>query len=104
MPQSYAGFDWDDGNRGKCQQHGVALEQIEALFHGSIRVFPDPDHSAIETRYLGIGPVERRHILVAFTIRVISGARLIRPISARYMHAKEIEHYESQVQNPKEAP
>lgn len=69
-------FDWDRGNRAKCQKHGVSLAEIEALFRGAVAVFPDPKHSP-----------------VAFTIRVRGTQRFIRPISARYMHQKEVEHY-----------
>jgi uncharacterized DUF497 family protein len=29
MSDALAGFDWDDGNREKCQKHGVALEEVE---------------------------------------------------------------------------
>ena len=100
MREPIAGLDWDEGNRGKCQKHGVRLEQIEALFQGPMRVFPDPGHSTRETRYLGIGPIDGRHVLVAFTIRVMAGDRFIRPISARFMHAKEVEHYEAQIKVP----
>jgi uncharacterized DUF497 family protein len=32
--------------------------------------------------------------------REIQKKRFIRPISARFMHAKEIKHYEAQNQNP----
>lgn len=28
--------------------------------------------------------------------------RLVRPISARYMHAKEVKHYEAQIAKPSE--
>jgi uncharacterized protein len=67
-------------------------------------VFPDPAHSVAETRYLGIGKTASgRHVLVAFTYRTIQERRLIRPISARFMHAKEIKHYEAQSQDPSEA-
>jgi len=52
-----AGFDWDKGNTGHCQKHGVTLEEIEFLFSNAPRVFPDP-------------------------------------FAARYMHKKEVEHYE----------
>ncbi len=38
-----------------------------------------------------------RHLFLAFTIRQQDMRRLIRPISARYMHAKEVEHYEQQI-------
>lgn len=69
-----------------------------------MRVFPDPAHSAAETRYLGIGrTASGRHVLVAFTYRAIEDQRFIRPVSARFMHAKEIKHYEAQSQDPSEA-
>ena len=45
-------------------------------------------------RFLAIGDGGgSRPTLVAFTLRERDGARLIRPISARHMHRKEIEHY-----------
>jgi uncharacterized DUF497 family protein len=104
MSDALAGFDWDDGNREKCQKHGVALEEVETALSGSVRVYPDPAHSAIETRYLGIGKTATgRHVLIAFTYRTIGEERIIRPISARFMHAKEIQHYEAQSQDPSEA-
>jgi uncharacterized DUF497 family protein len=56
MSDVVAGFDWDDGNRRKCQKHGLSV--------------------------------------LAF--RLADGSQLIRPMSARYMHAKEVKHYEAQ--------
>ena len=104
MTDALAGFDWDEGNRKKCQKHGVTLDEIEAALRGSLRVVPDPAHSAAETRYLGIGTTAAgRHALIAFTYRGVGEQRLIRPISARFMHAKEIQHYEAQSQDPSEA-
>ncbi|MGI8894923.1 MAG: BrnT family toxin [Casimicrobiaceae bacterium] len=87
-------FDWDRGNRAKCQEHGVSLAEIEALFHGAVAVFPHPKHSPVEERLLAIGKGRRgRYVFLAFTIRVRGTQRFIRPISARYMHQKEVEHY-----------
>ena len=64
-----------------------------------MRVFPDSAHSASEARYLGIGRLASgRYVLVAFTYREIEKRRFIRPISARFMHTKEINHYEAQSQ------
>jgi uncharacterized protein len=37
-----------------------------------------------------------RPMFVAFTIRIKEGRLLIRPITARYMHAKEVKAYEAQ--------
>jgi hypothetical protein len=28
MAAAFVGFDWDDGNRAKCQKHGVSLGEI----------------------------------------------------------------------------
>lgn len=95
MSVKVSGFDWDGHNREKCQKHGVSLAEIEALFSGPLDIYPDPAHSREEKRMLAIGRnPEGRHIFLAFTIRAKRSQSLIRPISARYMHRKEIEHYE----------
>jgi predicted DNA binding CopG/RHH family protein len=44
--EAFAGFDWDDANRSKCQKHGVPIAEIEAVFQGRFRVAPDTKHSA----------------------------------------------------------
>lgn len=104
MRDLIAGFDWDEGNLKKCQSHGVTVNEIEAAFKIPIRVFPAPAHSAVETRYVGIGQTTSgRHLLVAFTYRGIDKHRLVRPISARFMHEKEVRHYEEQTQVPEKA-
>ncbi len=93
--RSIAGFDWDEGNRAKCQKHGVVPDAIEAVFHRPHRIAPDVAHSDGETRFLAIGAGNGpRLIFIAFTLRLIGSDTFIRPISARYMHRKEIEHYE----------
>ena len=98
MTPGFSGFDWDDGNREKCRKHGVSIGEIESLFQGPISVLPDPRHSRAETRFKAIGRSERgRHILIVFTLRRKRSETLIRPISARYMHKKEIEHYEKEI-------
>ena len=94
----FDGFEWDDGNLDKCQKHGVPLAEIEALFQGKIHVFPDIGHSKVESRFLAIGQtIAKRYVFLAFTIRDHQSKKLIRPISARYMHAKEVQHYEAQI-------
>ena len=89
------GFDWDDGNRSKCQQHGVSITEIETLFVQGPRVAPDPKHSADEDRLIAVGKTGTgRTLFVAFTMRTKEGRHLVRPVSARYMHAREIAAYE----------
>lgn len=56
------------------------------------RVAPDPAHSLSERRFIAIGRCPAgRPVFVAFCFR---GER-VRPISARYMHAREIARYEA---------
>ncbi len=91
-----SGFDWDSGNRAKCQKHGVSIEEVESVFLGSPRIAPDPKHSSAEDRLIAVGRTSAgRPVFVAFTPRVKDGRRLIRPVTARYMHAKEIAAYEA---------
>jgi uncharacterized protein len=90
-----AGFDWDDGNRLKCEKHGVSIEEIEAVFANEPAIFPDQHHSEFEERWQAIGLTDAsRYVFVAFTMRDFDDDQHIRPLSARYMHLKEIIHYE----------
>ncbi|MEM7652327.1 MAG: BrnT family toxin [Pseudomonadota bacterium] len=94
MSLQFHGFDWDQGNWPKCGNHGVSKSEIEELFSGVLSILPDPSHSSEETRFLGIGQISSdRWVFVAFTRRTDGERQLIRPISARYMHQKEVQHY-----------
>jgi uncharacterized DUF497 family protein len=103
MGISVNGFAWDDGNLEKCQKHGVSVAEIETLFQRPIAVFPDPAHSDGETRFKAIGKSDRgRGILIVFTLRREKGETLIRPISARYMHKKEVDYCEEEIAKTKD--
>lgn len=92
-----SGFDWDAGNLDKCRKHGVSIEEIESLFTRSPTIMVDTTHSENEERLRAIGKTEAgRYIFLVFTIRDRNARRSIRPISARYMHEKEIAHYEKE--------
>jgi uncharacterized DUF497 family protein len=34
-------FDWDDGNRTKCEKHGLSAEDIEAVLKSNPRIAPE---------------------------------------------------------------
>ncbi len=88
-----SGFSWDTGNWPKCGKHGVSKEEIEELFRLTPAVMPDPFPD--EPRLRAIGKTSKgRYIFLVFIIRSHDKENFIRPISARYMHKKEIEHYE----------
>jgi uncharacterized DUF497 family protein len=94
----FDGFDWDDSNRGKCQKHGVSIGEIESVFGSALRVGPDPFDPTVERRFRAIGRTKTgRPIFVVFTWRLAKTGRLVRPLSARYMHRKEIEAYEEEI-------
>ncbi len=96
MDLRISGFDWDEGNRTKCQKHGLSIAQIEALFAGGLRIAPDREHSTDEDRFIAVGRITGRPVFVAFTIRIKEKRRFIRPVSARFMHAKEVAAYEEE--------
>jgi uncharacterized DUF497 family protein len=98
MLRRAAGFDWSGGNWEKCQQHGVSPAEIEEVFRGDVHVHHDTAHSTVtEQRRLAIGKTQAgRYVFIAFTLRVRDAKTLIRPISARYMHRKEIAYYEKE--------
>lgn len=86
-------FDWDEGNVSKCQKHGIAISEIETVLGGDPLILDDP--FVDEPRYRAIGTnQEGRMVYVVFTFREKDGEMMIRPISARYMHEKEVQRYE----------
>ncbi|MDR3462484.1 MAG: BrnT family toxin [Beijerinckiaceae bacterium] len=94
MSFDVSGFDWDDGNRMKCGKHGVPLAEIEQALRNDPLVLADRTGS-METRFNAVGVNDqKRHVFVVFTLRDFGGRKLIRPLSARYMHAKEIKTYD----------
>jgi uncharacterized DUF497 family protein len=86
---------WDQENLEKCQKHGVSICEIEALLSSDPGVAPDPNHSAQEEVHRRRQECGRAALFVAFTFRVKDDQRLIRPVSARYMHKKGIAGYET---------
>lgn len=90
--------EWDEGNWPKCAKHGVSKEEVEWVLLGSDpMILPDRTGSVSEVRYNAVGRTEQgRALFVVFTVREQAGVQRFRPISARYMHAKEIASYERQ--------
>lgn len=87
-------FEWDAGNLVKCQKHGVTIAEIEYALADDPFLVPDLDHSRHEDRIIAIGRNQAgRPMFVVFTLRFVDGMEHVRPVSARYMHRKEIESY-----------
>ena len=87
----FVGFQWGRGNTLKCGKHGVSRAEIESLFSR-------PALIVVGWGQLRIGSAfsrDRRHRFETPCVRVLTlRGGFVRPISARYMHAKEIRRYE----------
>ncbi len=96
---AFSEFEWDEGNRRKCQKHGVSIQEIEhVLTHAETLITPDPKNPSGEPRFLAIGRTqEGRYTFVVFTPRRRAAGARLRPISARYMHKREISKYEQEI-------
>lgn len=94
----FDGFEWDEGNWPKCGKHGVGKHgvgrhEIEAaLLNIEFRI--DDPHAGEERYRTAVQLQSDRHVFVIFTYRQHEDKVLIRPISARYMHGKEVKAYE----------
>ena len=88
------GFEWDEGNSRKNDQHGVSMAEAEQVFFNSpLLVLPDPRHSEAELRFHALGKTnEGRRLHITFTLR--DAGQFIRVILARDMHRKERVIYE----------
>ena len=88
-----AGIEWDGGNWPKCGKHGVDREDVEhALRHMTFRI-PDPNPD--EVRYRTASRTRGgRPVFIVYTHRQRDGKTWLRPVSARYMHGKEVSQYE----------
>ena len=88
-----AGIEWDAGNWPKCGKHGLSKDEIEAVLQSMTFRIPDPNPNESRFRTASRG-TDGRPVFVVFAYRERQGEIHIRPISARYMHRKEIEAYE----------
>jgi len=88
-----AGLEWDAGNWPKCGKHGVSQAEIAEVLSGTPAVMPDPFPD--EPRIRAIGRTGTgRYVFLVFMLREIEAQTWLRPVSARYMHQKEILRYE----------
>ena len=94
------GFEWDNGNsRKNAKKHGVSQPEAEQIFFNEpLLLLVDIKHSQTEKRYHALGVTDDARLLhITFTLR--SRNTLIRVISARDMHRKEVMIYEQNKKN-----
>jgi len=96
-------LDWDVGNWPKCGKHGVSREEIEYILAHKLWEISDPYE--IERRFRAVGQTDKgRYVFVVYTLRSKAGCEVMRPISARYMHEKEIKAYEQTIEKLSRSP
>lgn len=102
MIENVEGFEWDAGNIDKCERHGVSISLIENVFVREVHILGDILHSNEEERFVAIGKtLDGRGVFVGFTFRPGKTSRLIRPITARFMHEREVKKYEKAIAEAK---
>jgi uncharacterized DUF497 family protein len=79
------------------EPNGLSIALIESLFARPLAVVPSAADLREESRYCAVGQTGNgRRVFLVFTLRRKGDKQLIRPISARYMHKKEIASYEKE--------
>lgn len=89
----FSKLEWDSGNWPKCNKHGVRKEEIEYVLAHKLWEIRDPYEN--EMRFRAVGKTNcGRYVFIVYTLRYSADEETLRPISARYMHEKEIKTYE----------
>jgi uncharacterized DUF497 family protein len=79
------------------REAGLSVAIIEGLFARPLAILPDAGNSQRENRFRAIGRTDKgRGVFIIFTLRRKGEELLIRPISARYVHKKEIDAFEKE--------
>lgn len=85
-------FEWDEAkDRLNARKHGVSLSDAVRIFEEPTRTFFDVAHEGEEDRYIAIGYLNGRLMVVVFVER---DGDFIRLISARKATRKEVMLYE----------
>lgn len=84
LPYHLVKFEWDDAkDLSNQQKHGLSFQEARRLFESGVdylEIF-DAEHSESEDRFIAIGAIDRRLVVVVYTepeegvVRII-GARL----------------------------
>lgn len=92
-------FEWDPKKeRRNIEKHGVTFKEAKVLFTSQVDFLEvyDGVHSALEERFIAIGPIRRGLVLVVYTERSEDTVRII---SARWASNSEralyVEHTEN---------
>ena len=90
----YIQFEWDqDKNKVNIRKHEISFEEAKMVFSDPFaRIMADPDHSALEDRFIMLGMSLRLRLLVVChcyresdeVIRIISARKATKMESIQY--------------------
>jgi hypothetical protein len=87
-------FEWDDAkNQANRRKHGLDFADVPLVFAGQKLTFEDHRHSQSEQRYLTVGRLAERMVIVAHTLR----GDATRIISMRKANARERARYQERL-------
>lgn len=90
-------FDWDEQkNALNIQKHGIDFNDAHELFEQTMLVLQDERKDYKERRYIGMGYIQRRMMVVVFTRPNKANVRII---SLRRANKREQEKFKKAVQN-----
>lgn len=87
-------YDWDEEkNQENLEKHGLSFEDAELVFRGPCVTFDDDRFDYDEDRFLTLGLLQSRVVLIAYTWR----EERIRIISMRKATRREQEIYQKRL-------
>jgi len=87
-------FEWDEAkNQANRRKHGLDFADASVVFAGPMLTFEDLRHSHAEQRYLTIGTLAGRMVIIAHTLR----GNATRIISMRKANARERARYQERL-------
>lgn len=84
-------FEWDeDKNSLNIQKHKLSFDMAKPLFDNPLAIIKDTRKDYKETRYIGMGKLEGRLMVVVFTMKTPNNIRII---SFRKANSREQNEY-----------
>lgn len=86
-------FEWDEAKRLiNLEKHGIDFVDAPKMWAGPMLVAEDIRREYGESRYVGMGPIKGRLMVVVYTHR---NQNIVRVISLRKANSREVYTYES---------
>ncbi len=90
-------FEWDPKkNEENICERGIDFADAHEMFNDDLWVFPDNRRNYGEKRYIGIGHIQERLMVIVYTERNLD---IIRIISLRKANKREQEKFRRSIQN-----